>query len=200
VLCFYSLVLAGPWKCSLVWYTLKHGVAHNPMLHSGHLNFVLVDLFLSKHAQQPVSKNSICCIMCQVCLVCLSCLVVCIWGTLPVSCIMSLTNVSLNSCCHDFEPHKVRMIAMSRMVNSIRGKNSFFVHFAGHLIIILGSPCCEICPLTPYVYYSLIPWLGSEIFYAHPRNYPLLVEKACLAIHLHYVHHSTPWLSNYSSS
>ena len=49
--------------------TPKHGVAHNPMLHSGHLNFVLVALFLAKHAQQPISKTSVCCNLCQVCLV-----------------------------------------------------------------------------------------------------------------------------------
>jgi len=39
---FSSLVLAGLQKCSLVLYTSKHGLAYNPVFHSGHLNFVLV--------------------------------------------------------------------------------------------------------------------------------------------------------------
>ena len=32
-----------------MWCTLKHGVKHNPVLLSHHLNFALVSLFLSVH-------------------------------------------------------------------------------------------------------------------------------------------------------
>jgi hypothetical protein len=34
---------------SLALHILKHGLAHNPTLHSEHLNFVLVSLFLAEH-------------------------------------------------------------------------------------------------------------------------------------------------------
>ena len=49
VLRFFSLMSAGPQKCSFVPYTMKHGLAYNTMLHSGHLNFILVSLFLVEH-------------------------------------------------------------------------------------------------------------------------------------------------------
>ena len=42
-----SLVSVGPQKRSSVWHTLKHGLAHKPTFHSGHLNFVL--LFSAEH-------------------------------------------------------------------------------------------------------------------------------------------------------
>ena len=44
VLCSSILVLVCSQKWSLVWYTLKHGVAHIHVLHSQHLYFVLVSL------------------------------------------------------------------------------------------------------------------------------------------------------------
>ena len=47
--CFSILVSVGSQKCSLVWCTSKRGVACNPMLHSRHLYFVLVSLFLVEH-------------------------------------------------------------------------------------------------------------------------------------------------------
>ena len=49
VFCFFLLVSFDPQKCSLVWYMLKHWVAHNPTLHSQPLNFVLVSLLLLEH-------------------------------------------------------------------------------------------------------------------------------------------------------
>jgi len=48
-----SLVSVGPYKCSSVWHTLKHGLAHNPTFHFGHANFLL--LF---SAQQTCTKFS----------------------------------------------------------------------------------------------------------------------------------------------
>ena len=46
---FSILLPVGSQKCSLVLYTLKHGVAHNPTLCYGHLNFVPVSLFMAEH-------------------------------------------------------------------------------------------------------------------------------------------------------
>jgi hypothetical protein len=69
---FFGLASVGPQKCSWVWYTLKHGVAHNPMLHSGHSDFILVALFIAEHARHQFSsppKASVCCVLCEVCLV-----------------------------------------------------------------------------------------------------------------------------------
>ena len=45
-----QVVSVGPQKCCMLWYTSKDGVTHNPMLHSRHLIFVLVSLFLMEHA------------------------------------------------------------------------------------------------------------------------------------------------------
>jgi hypothetical protein len=56
VFCLSILVSAGPQKCSLVWYTPKHGVAHNSMLHSQHLNFVL---FFFVFGRTNTSPNSL---------------------------------------------------------------------------------------------------------------------------------------------
>ena len=56
--------------------------------------------------------------------------------------------------------------------------------------------CCQIRPLSIYVFYSLVLWPVSEIFHAHPRNYALQVEKAYLSVCLHFVCLSTPWLSS----
>jgi len=44
---FSILVSVDPQKSSLVWYTSKHGVAHNLILHSQHFNFSLLSLSLS---------------------------------------------------------------------------------------------------------------------------------------------------------
>jgi hypothetical protein len=66
VLYFFILVSVDPRKCSLVWYTLKCGVAHNPMLHSQHLNFVFASLFWQNtHALNSFTFH-VCCGFCQV--------------------------------------------------------------------------------------------------------------------------------------
>ena len=49
------------------------------------------------------------------------------------------------------------------------------------------------------VYYSLVIWRDSELYCAHCRNYPSLVENACPSICLHFVCPSTLWLSSYIS-
>jgi hypothetical protein len=55
-------------KRSLVRYTSKHGVVHKHLLHSQHLNFILVSLFLVEHAGTEFSyivQASVCYILCQ---------------------------------------------------------------------------------------------------------------------------------------
>jgi len=56
---FSILVSVDPQKCSLVWYTAKHGVAHNLILYSLYLNFVLVSLFLVKFTQHRIFLHCI---------------------------------------------------------------------------------------------------------------------------------------------
>jgi len=51
---FSIWVLAYPQKCGMVWYTSKQGGANNLSLHSWHLNFVLVSLFLAEHMQHQI--------------------------------------------------------------------------------------------------------------------------------------------------
>ena len=141
---FPILVSVGLWRCSLVWYTSKHGTAHNSMLKSWHLYFVHVSLFLAKRTWHWILLHCM-----SQCLLCLesspfswlmdSAHLLCfaIWGqgTLPTSCIRSLSNVSLN-CQHDnFKPQEARMIKLLRMVRYRIWKNSSYVHFPGCLLI-----------------------------------------------------------------
>ena len=51
VFCFHFLMSVGSPTYRLAWYTLTHGVTHNPILHSWHLHFVLFSLFLVQHTQ-----------------------------------------------------------------------------------------------------------------------------------------------------
>jgi hypothetical protein len=65
VFCFSIWVLADLQKCHLVWYTSKQGGAHNPSIHSRHLNFVLVSFFLAEHMRhqillQHISQGLLC--------------------------------------------------------------------------------------------------------------------------------------------
>jgi hypothetical protein len=52
----------------------------------------------------------------------LSCIVGWVWGTLPASCIRSLTYISLSSWCDNFEPQEGRMVTLLRIVGSRNGK------------------------------------------------------------------------------
>jgi hypothetical protein len=74
------LVSVSPQKCSLVWNSSKHEVAHNPMLHSQHLNFVLVSLFLAEHTQQRILLHCIISVwLCDHGLPCLACRMLLLW-------------------------------------------------------------------------------------------------------------------------
>ena len=66
-------------------------------------------------------------------------------GTCPISSTVSLTNVSLNSRCENFEPENMRMITFLRTVNSRRWNYSFFAHFSlvafASVVVIEGFAC-----------------------------------------------------------
>ena len=79
------------------------------------------------------------------------------------------------------------MITLLRTVNSRRWKNGISVHAESHLIMDYGLSCGQICPPAPYVSYSLVLWPGTEMFHAHNRNQPLLVERAHLMVSLQFV-------------
>jgi hypothetical protein len=103
VFCFSILMSVRSQKCSLAWHTSKHGVAHNPMLYSWHLYFVLVSLFSAEHKRHwnllhCISQYLLCLESSLFSLLmdgaCLLCFVVWDQGTLPSSCIRTLTNES----------------------------------------------------------------------------------------------------------
>jgi hypothetical protein len=63
---FSMLVSVNPQKYNLMWYTLKHGVTHNPTLHSRHWNFILVSLHLPEHTRHRIILPCLnqCCVLC----------------------------------------------------------------------------------------------------------------------------------------
>ena len=67
VFCFSMLVSVNPQKCSLVWYTLKRGAAHNPTMHSRHMNLVHISLLLAVHTQHRILLHCLSqCLLCSV--------------------------------------------------------------------------------------------------------------------------------------
>jgi hypothetical protein len=67
VFSFSVLVSVDPQKWGVVWYTSKLVIAHNPMLHSQHLNFVHVSLFLANQTRQRILLLGISqCLLCLV--------------------------------------------------------------------------------------------------------------------------------------
>jgi hypothetical protein len=59
-ICMFRSSTLDHQKCSLVWYTSKHCVAHNPMLHSQNLNFVLVRFWRNIRQRIPLHCISQC--------------------------------------------------------------------------------------------------------------------------------------------
>jgi len=51
---FSILMSVDPQKYSLLWYTSIHGVACNPILHSQHLNLVLLSFFVAEHTGHQI--------------------------------------------------------------------------------------------------------------------------------------------------
>ena len=140
--CFYRLVSNGRKKCSWVWSTSKHRVAHNTMRHYGHLSVILVALFT---AELPPTNGSLLfqdlCFLCFV-LRCfggwsmelvLSCVVIWVWGIVPIPSIRSLTFTHL-----EYFP--------TTRCNTLTHEN------------LKCSSCGEIYPLTLYIYCSLAVW------------------------------------------
>ena len=208
VFCFCILVSVGSQKSSLVWCTLKHGVAHSPKLHSRHLYFVLVLLFMAERKRHRILLH--CMSQCLLCLesrfliqlvdeTCLLPLAVWGQGTLPASGIRSLTNVSLNCRCDNFEPQDARMIKLLRMVRSRRWKNSFFVHFQVHLLIEKEFVMQSDLSAYPVVFCSPVLWPVSQLFHVYHRHYLPVVENACSSVCWHFICPSVLWLSSYLS-
>ena len=101
------------------------------------------------------------------------------WGTLPASCIKSLTNSSQKSRCDNFEAHMARMIKLFRMVKFRRWKNGF----CGLSANGVSSLCGQIYP------HSILQTVYVHL-HGHHRNYPLLVDgpyvsmfQFCLPFH-----------------
>ena len=195
-------------KCSLVWYALKHGVATQPFVAFWTFKFHSCCFVYSRARPAPSSLPfhrpmfAVSCVKSVIWLIdgtCLLCLVVWVQGTHPISYIRSVTIVSFNGWCDNFELQEARMKTLLRIVNSRRCKKWLICLFLGlsanavkvyHVVIFVYI-------LDTSTYYSLLLWLASEIFHSHHRNYPLLVEKACLSVCLHVFCPSTPWLSGY---
>ena len=121
----------GLHKCSLIWYSLKDGLAQNTSLHSGYLSSFCLSLISAGHTSHWIIFH--CVGHCLLCLVsrlfswlvagaCLPRHLVWFWGTFPNSYISSLTSVCLNCWCDNFEPWEVRI------VRSSSEKIAFFVH------------------------------------------------------------------------
>jgi len=79
------------------------------------------------------------------------------------------------------------MLKLLRFLGSRRWKNSFLVHFHGHLLMEKESVMQSILSTYPCAFYSLVWWLISELFHAHHTDYLLLVKTCvsiCLTFHL----------------
>jgi hypothetical protein len=141
---FSIVVSVGSQKCSVVWCTLKHGVAHNPVLHYWRLYFVLVSLFWQNTHTTEFSYTAwanVCCDLSQVFLVGSRMRLVffVLWSEVRHSShllgIRSLFHVSLDCQSENFEPQEAKMIKLLRMVRSRISRNSFFVHIQVCLLI-----------------------------------------------------------------
>ena len=87
-----------------------------------------------------------------------------VWGpgTIPASCIKSLTNTSPKSRCNNFEAHMARMIKLFRMVRSRKWNNGFY----GLSVNGLGTSCGHFYPHTPHNYtisFCASPWSSQKI-------------------------------------
>jgi len=153
---FSSLVLVGPQKCSFVWYTLKDLLAHSPTLLSGHLNYILVSLFLAEHAHHPVLLLATG--KCLLCLVsslvislvggaCASCLLTWVWGTLTISYSRSHTTFRLDSWCDNCESIDGRMTKLLGMANSRGWVIALFPGLSpnGEEFVVWSEFCLVVC-------------------------------------------------------
>ena len=139
-ICMYMCLSAPLFQVSVSWssempYSVtpwKHGVAHNPMLHSRFL-CVCVCVCACMHAracvcpfQRPVFVSNLFSSSCP-------------WSEFEACSPCFVLDLSptlvLNSQCDNFEDWVVRMITFLKMINFGRWKNIFFAHFECHLLM-----------------------------------------------------------------
>jgi len=120
---FHSIICRFS-KWSLLSYSLKHGVAHNPVWRYGQLNFVPVSLFMAEHTwhlmltlNKPASVvNFVECFWVSHAWG-LSSLYCSLWSRHPSRLLYQFPHQCQSNCqCDDFEPQKVRLINLLRMV------------------------------------------------------------------------------------
>ena len=189
------LVSVGCQKCSLVWHTSKHRVAHNPYV--SFLTLVFCSCFFVfgstwHRILLHCMSQYLLCLESSLCIwivegACLLCLVVWGRGTLPVPYTRTLTNVSLNCWCDNFEPREVRMIKLLRMVRSRRWKNGFFVHFQVHLLIELR--CYHV---VRFVYKSHVSII--VLYHGQLHGFSMFTIEITLQLQRMYVHQCVPFL------
>ena len=119
-----------------------------------------------------------------------------VWGTNCVSCIGSLTNVSLNSFCDNFEPLRWQMLTLLRMVNSRRWKKQLICPFS-----VLSANGVKVCHATRFVNLRHMAITVSLLrpvseIHSHHRKCSLLVDIASLSVCSHFFCPSTSWLSS----
>ena len=64
VFLFSILVSDDPQQCSWVWFTSKHGITHNPMLHFWQMNYVLLSLWLAETAWHQILHKPVSVVSC----------------------------------------------------------------------------------------------------------------------------------------
>ena len=102
--------------------------------------------------------------------------------------------------CNNFEPQEVSRIELSKILNSIRWKNGFFVRIQVHLL--MGRVCDAVSFVRMPVMSNIWVILRNGWFTLFPfpsENYPLLVENACSSASLRFCCVLMLWLSRYPS-
>ena len=140
--CFSILVSIGPHKFSLVWYTSKHGVEHNPPLHSRHFNFALVSLFLTAHTWHRIPLH------------CISQWLLCLWQTRFVGSWMGLGFLVLRSQSLSGEG-SLLMWGASFCNNPLEPPVSLWTTGTISRHFVLSVRCVKFVSLTPSVSLSV---------------------------------------------
>ena len=185
----------GLQKCCIMWYTSKDRVSHNPMLHSRHLIFVLVALFLMEHTWVLIlfPSKSQCLMGFALRLMheaCLPFLVVWVLGTVLISCIRSLTNVNVIILYHLRQfPSLVSKWTKSLSCSHIFPLTPCVSHAEAGIRACLCSSqklpsahgaCFFFSMLTFWLFFST-PWLwiySSPLFLHHPALLPFHVQNS----------------------
>jgi len=113
-----------------------------------------------------------------------------VWGTVCVSCIRSLTNVSLKSFCDKCEPLRWQMLTLLRTANSRRWKKKLICPFP-----VLSAngvlTSYQICHLTPNGYYSLFNVASFRDSFSSQKALSAGEEQLCQYVHISFIppHH-----------